>query len=180
MTTRREPDRVPAAEQLAALARIHELLDGQGIEYWLFGGWAVDFHAGSVTRTHDDLDVAVWLKDHNRIAALLAAEGWRHTPEGHEDGYTRYERGALRLELAFLAASEEGHVYTPLREGRAAWPDEAFEDDVAELAGVRTSHQPSRPESRQGGTTRRPDRGGEGPRRPGDALHAQLVNAPFL
>ena len=28
-------------------------------------------------------------------------------------------------------------VYTPLREGRAAWPEEAFEDDVAELAGVR-------------------------------------------
>ena len=43
MTTGREPDRVPAAEQLAALARIHELLDGQGLEYWLFGGWAVDF-----------------------------------------------------------------------------------------------------------------------------------------
>jgi hypothetical protein len=108
MTTRRETDRVPAAEQLAALARIHELLDGQGIEYWLFGGWAVDFHAGSVTQPHDDLDIAVWLKDHNRIAALLAAEGWRHAPEGHQDGYTRYERGALRLELAFLAASEEG------------------------------------------------------------------------
>jgi hypothetical protein len=50
--------------------------------------------------------------------------------EGHEDGYIRYERRALR-------ASEEGHVSTPLREGRAAWPDEAFEDDVAELAGVR-------------------------------------------
>jgi hypothetical protein len=27
-------------------------------------------------------------------------------------------------------------VYTPLREGRGAWPDEAFEDDVAELLGV--------------------------------------------
>jgi hypothetical protein len=46
-------------EQLAALARIHELLDGQGIDYWLFGGWAVDFHAGLVTRAHDDLDIAV-------------------------------------------------------------------------------------------------------------------------
>jgi hypothetical protein len=95
MTTRREPDRVDAAEQLAALARIHELLDGQGLEYWLFGGWAVDFHGGSVTRAHDDLDIAVWLKDHTRIAALLVAEGWSHAPEGHEDGYTRYERGAL-------------------------------------------------------------------------------------
>ena len=28
-------------------------------------------------------------------------------------------------------------MYTPIREGRAAWPDEAFADDVAELGGTR-------------------------------------------
>ncbi|MGH3082707.1 MAG: nucleotidyltransferase domain-containing protein [Gaiellaceae bacterium] len=125
------------AEQLAALARIHELLNGQGSYYWLFGGWAVDFHAGSVTRAHDDLDIAVWLNDHGRIAALLAADGWGHAPEEHEDGYTGYERGPVRLELAFLDRSEDGKVYTPTRDGRAAWPDETFENDVAELLGVR-------------------------------------------
>jgi hypothetical protein len=128
---------VSEAEQLAALARVHELLVLQRIEYWLFGGWAVDFHAGAVTRPHDDLDIAVWLKDHNRIAALLAADGWKHAPEEDEDGYTGYERGTVRLELAFLACSENGQVYTPLREGRAAWPDEAFDKDVAELLGLR-------------------------------------------
>jgi len=128
---------VSEAEQLTALARIHELLDRQGIEYWLFGGWAVDFHAGSITRSHDDVDVAVWAEDQNRIAALLTADGWSHAPEAGEDGYTGYERGTVRLELAFLARSEDGRVYTPLREGRAAWPDETFENDVAELGGVR-------------------------------------------
>jgi hypothetical protein len=127
---------VSQPEQLAALARVHELLVGHGIEYWLFGGWAVDFHAGAVTRPHDDLDVAVWLEDHDRIADLLAADGWKHMPAEDDDGYTGYERGSVRLELAFLAHSEEGQVYTPLREGRGAWPDEAFEDDVAELLGV--------------------------------------------
>jgi hypothetical protein len=58
-------------------------------------------------------------------------------PEEGEDGYTGYERGPVRLELAFLARSEDGQVYTPVREGRGAWPDEAFENDVAELRGVR-------------------------------------------
>lgn len=127
------------ADELAALARIYELLEANGIKYWLFGGWAVDFHAGSVTRTHDDLDIAVWLNDHNRIAALLAADGWEHAPEEDEDGHTGYERGSVRLEPAFLARGENGEVYTPLREGRAAWPDGAFESDVAELLGVRAS-----------------------------------------
>jgi hypothetical protein len=124
-------------QQLTALAQVHELLQRHGIEYWLFGGWAVDLHAGSVTRAHDDVDVAVWVEDHSRIAELLAADGWRHAPETGEDGYTGYERGEVRLELAFLAREEGGRVYTPLRHGRAAWPDEAFASDVAELGGVR-------------------------------------------
>jgi hypothetical protein len=54
---------VTATEQLAALARLDGVLAKHGIPYWLFGGWAVDFHAGSVTRSHDDLDIAVWSKD---------------------------------------------------------------------------------------------------------------------
>ena len=113
------------------------LIGQHGIEYWLFGGWAVDFHVGSVTRVHGDLDLAVWLTDHARIAELLAADGWQHAPAEDEDGYAGYERGTLRLELAFLARGEDGRVYTPMRDGRAAWPDEAFQNDVAELRGVR-------------------------------------------
>jgi Uncharacterised nucleotidyltransferase len=131
---------VNQAEQLAALARIHELLEANGIEYWLFGGWAVDFHAGLVARTHDDLDIAVWARDLNRIAALLAADGWKHAPEDAEGGYTGYERGGVRLELAFLARGGNGQIYTPLREGRrAAWPERVFERDVAELRGIQAS-----------------------------------------
>ena len=126
--------------QLAALASIHELLGGRGIEYWLFGGWAVDFHAGRVSRAHDDLDLAVWSKDYERIAALLAGEGWSHAPEEGEDGYTGYERGDVRLELAFLARDKKGVIYTPLREGRrGTWPDASFGSDIAELGGVRMS-----------------------------------------
>jgi hypothetical protein len=125
------------AEQLNALARIHELLERHGIEYWLFGGWAVDFHARSVTREHADIDLAVWVDDRDAIAALLAADRWKHAPEGGEDGYTGYEQGTVRLELAFLARGEDGGVYTPLREGQGTWPANAFERDVAELRGVR-------------------------------------------
>jgi hypothetical protein len=123
--------------QLAALVSIHELLDGRGIDYWLFGGWAVDFHAGDLSRPHDDLDVAVWSKDRDRIATLLAAHGWSQAPEEGEDGYTVYHRDDVRLELAFLARDTKGDTYTPLRAGRGTWPEGSFGDDVAELRGVR-------------------------------------------
>jgi predicted ester cyclase len=126
-----------AREQLAALAEIHELFEREAVDYWLFGGWAVDFHAGSVTRPHDDVDVAVWLADHERIAALLAAAGWKHAPEEDEDGGTGYERDAVRLELTFLVRGEDGRVYIPLRSGLVLWMKGAFATDVAELHGVR-------------------------------------------
>jgi hypothetical protein len=124
-------------DQLTALGHVHELLQRQGIDYWLFGGWAVDFYAGSVTRRHDDIDIAVWLKDHARIVELLAVDGWTHAPEADEDGGTGYERGDVRLELTFLVREDDGHVYIPLRAGHARWQEGAFEDDVAELNGVR-------------------------------------------
>jgi hypothetical protein len=45
---------VTDAEQLGALRRIHERLEAQDIEYWVFGGWAVDFLA----EAHEDPVVA--------------------------------------------------------------------------------------------------------------------------
>lgn len=124
-------------EQLGALAELHELLGRHELDYWLFGGWAVDFHAGVVTRPHADLDVAIWAEDYATISELLVIAGWTHAPDRGEDGSTAYERGDVRLELAFLARGEDGEVYTPVRDGRASWAAGAFEDDVAELRGVR-------------------------------------------
>ena len=123
--------------QLLAIAQTHELFTRSGIDYWLFGGWAVDFHVGSITRRHDDIDVAVWLDDRDRIARLLEAEGWKHAPEPDEDGGTGYERDAVRLELTFLVPGDGGEVYIPLRAGGVLWSDEPMSTDLAELSGVR-------------------------------------------
>jgi hypothetical protein len=123
-------------QQLSALARVAGLLEEAGIAHWLFGGWAVDFYVGSVTRAHDDLDLAVWLTDLPQIAQLLEDDGWRHAPLDDEDGGTGYERGAVRLELTYLVRDGDGSVFTPLRHGRAQWSEDALANDVGELRGV--------------------------------------------
>jgi hypothetical protein len=123
--------------QLSAIAQAHELFTHRGTDYWLFGGWAVDFRVGSITRPHDDIDVAVWLDDHDRIARLLEAEGWKHAQELGDDGGTGYERDAVRLELTFLVLGDGDEVYIPLRAGRVPWSDEPLSTEFAELSGVR-------------------------------------------
>ena len=125
-----------ATGQLAALAGVHGLLVRAGVDYWLFGGWAVDFHVGAVTRAHDDVDIAVWLDDAPRIGELLAGDGWRHAPEPGEDGGTGYEREGVRLELTYLVRGADGGIATPLRSSEARWPDGAFGDEAGELQGT--------------------------------------------
>jgi hypothetical protein len=127
-----------ASQQLAALARVGGLLEDAGIDHWLFGGWAVDFYAGSITRDHYDVDLAVWLDDVPQIVALLEQEGWRHAPLDDEDGGTGYEHDGVRLELTYLVRDAEGRVCIPLNEGLVRWPEDGLANDVRELGGVRS------------------------------------------
>jgi dihydrofolate reductase len=130
--------RTAAARQLAALADVGRLLEEAGVEHWLFGGWAVDFYAGRITRPHFDVDLAVWLDDVPRIGAALEGDGWRHAHDPDEIGGTGYERGGVRLELTYLVRREDRSVITPLRDSEARWPEGAFGADTRELGGVRT------------------------------------------
>jgi hypothetical protein len=126
-------------EQLDALDELHRRFEDERVEYWLFGGWAVDFHVGSVTRPHGDLDLAIWFDDLPRVARLLHEDGWAHETEVEEQGSTTFSRGAVRVELAFLERDDaDSEPYTPLPDGsRASWAAGAFGQDVLTLAGVR-------------------------------------------
>jgi len=125
-----------ASRQLAALGRVARRFEGAGIDHWLFGGWAVDFYAGSITRAHDDVDLAIWLDDLPRIVGLLEADGWRHAPGEDEDGGTGYERDGVRLELTYLVRDDVGDVFIPLREGPSPWDRASFGNDERALSGV--------------------------------------------
>jgi hypothetical protein len=128
-----------ASLQLSALADVSESLQKAGIAYWLFGGWAVDFYVGSLTRAHDDIDLAVWLVDVLQIANLLLMNGWCHAPSNDEDGGTAFERAGVRLELTYLVCGDDGLASIPLRSGPVLWPGKgALVDDVGELRGVRS------------------------------------------
>jgi len=147
---------VSAEAQLAALAEVVAQLEAEAIDYWLFGGWAVDFHVGQVTREHTDVDLAVPLQDLPRIRLLLERGGWRHAPEPWEDGGTGFERDGVRFELTLLVRLDDGTPAIPLRAGPVTWAAGALADDVRELGGVRC-HVISRAELVRGKSTPRAD-----------------------
>jgi aminoglycoside-2''-adenylyltransferase len=124
-------------QQLALLADVGTVLNAQGIEHWLFGGWAVDFYVGAVTRAHSDIDLAVWADDAHAIQSALRSNGWKHAPDPDEDGGTGYELRGVRLEVTYLEGGKNGEVFVALRDRHVLWSESPLGDDVLALDGVR-------------------------------------------
>ena len=125
-----------AEEQLAAIANLSAVLDQHQVDYWLFGGWAVDFFVGAVTRAHDDIDVAAWRRDHDRIKGALKGAGWRHAAAAGETAGARYQLGSALVEFTFVEADADGSVVVLLPDQSAVWSREPFGEDRRELLGV--------------------------------------------
>jgi lincosamide nucleotidyltransferase A/C/D/E len=81
-----------------SLLAVIVLLETDGIDVWLDGGWGVDALLGHQTRDHDDLDLVVELDYATRIIELLAGLGYSFvaggTSEELRDG--RYARAPGR------------------------------------------------------------------------------------
>ena len=91
----------------AAVGEVAAALDGAGVEYWLFGGWAVDVWVGRRTRDHDDIDVLVWRADEAAIDEALSAAGWRHAPTEEDVVGTNYVRDGLEVQLTYAVRERD-------------------------------------------------------------------------
>ena len=124
------------SEQLHAIESLDAALGSARIDYWLFGGWAVDFWVGRVTREHDDIDAAVWRRDFDAIKRALVDMGWRHTPVENEVVGTRYTFGRVEVEFTFVEARDDGAVVIPVPEHEIVWTTEPFGEERRMLNGV--------------------------------------------
>jgi hypothetical protein len=123
-----------ADDQLAAIGMLAKVLERHGIRYWLFGGWAVDFWVGAVTRDHDDVDVAAWRADAGRLIPALQQAGWQHVQEPDEPG-ARFQLGTVLLEITFVVPDGD-RVLVLLPTGPAVWSEQPFGDERRGLGGV--------------------------------------------
>ncbi|MEH1100228.1 nucleotidyltransferase domain-containing protein [Micromonospora sp. CPCC 205561] len=118
-----------AGRQLNGIAELAGLASAAGIEVWLRGGWAMDFHLGGVTRAHVDVDWYCWRADADRLAGLLHGRGWRPDPRIPVDVQLDLVRDDVELSVAYLARDAAGRVVV----GAGPWTGTALPEGM--LAG---------------------------------------------
>jgi len=130
------PNAVSARHQLAAIASLDWALNSHEMEYWVFGGWAVDFWVGQVTRAHGDIDVAAWRDDFYSIKAALELADWQHEPSVDDVVGTRYRWGGAEVEFTFVEKMDGGGVTIPLPGQPVVWTNDPLGEARRRLDGV--------------------------------------------
>jgi hypothetical protein len=125
-----------ATAQLALIAEIGELLGARGIDWWLFGGWAIDFHAGEITREHADIEMLVTTADAAAAREALVGAGFLAPPPLHPNEGQPYLKAGEEVGCWYLEPNAEGSLATPGRWSDWPYADGAFGDPPRTLHGV--------------------------------------------
>jgi hypothetical protein len=119
------------ATQLRIIGEIADALEPEGIRWWLFGGWALDFHAGAVQRDHSDIEFYVWKHDAARAVAVLKRAGFVAPPGLHPDEGQPFLKDGQEAGMWYLVRDDAGRVVTPGRWADWPWAAGAFDGPPA-------------------------------------------------
>lgn len=124
------------AFQLLLIEAIRDALDAAGIEWWLFGGWAMDFSIGEVTREHSDVEIFVWQKDALRAKEALLRAGFAAPAALHPDEGQPFLKNGQEIGVWYLVSGEDGFVHTPGRWQDWPWPHGSFDEPRMKIGDV--------------------------------------------
>ena len=92
------------------VATLIALLQQNGIEVFVDGGWAVDALLGEHTRTHDDLDIALPHAQVPHLRALLLTHGFheQHRDDTWECNFVLVDNDGRRLDVHSYMLDADG------------------------------------------------------------------------
>ena len=98
--------------QLKVLDEISKISETNGIEYWLRGGWAIDFLLGKVTRLHDDIDLITWIQYRAQLEEELIKAGYEKVPvkEEFRDRQSDFPKGIVDVTFVYIFRSDDGKL----------------------------------------------------------------------
>jgi hypothetical protein len=123
--------------QLALIDEFVGLASDAGVEYWLRGGWALDFLLGRVTRPHGDIDFFMWATDAAAFAGLLEQQGFEEVPGPPREQQRNFVKEGEEFHVGLLRREPSGEVVVAggPHEG-AAWPERMLGDHVGRIGDV--------------------------------------------
>jgi hypothetical protein len=99
------------AIQWQLLLDIHRLFTRSNIDFWLRGGWALDFLLGDMTRTHSDIDFVTWKKHATTVKQLLSGNGYTFQRDiGAQMDFTKSNQD---ISVVYIGINPAGQVYMP-------------------------------------------------------------------
>lgn len=122
--------------QLHLIRELRDALGAADISWWLFGGWALDFHAGEITRPHSDIEIFIWAEDAELVRAVLVPLGFLAPAPLHPDEAQPFLKDGQEVGLWFLIQDEAGRTCTPVRWRDWPWAPGAFDGDRLTLDAI--------------------------------------------
>jgi hypothetical protein len=122
--------------QLQLLHELCEVLGAATVEWWLFGGWAVDFHVGTVTRDHADIEIFVRVGDVESAREALVTAGFTAMPALYPNECQPFLKHGQEVGIWFLTENEAGVTHTPGRWSDWPWAQGSFDSSPINLQGI--------------------------------------------
>lgn len=98
--------------QLKVLSEISAISKSLEIEFWLRGGWAIDFLLGKITRPHDDIDLVTWIQNREQFENALAQAGYERIPVSKEfrNRQSDFLKDNIKVTFVYITHSVNGSI----------------------------------------------------------------------
>jgi lincosamide nucleotidyltransferase A/C/D/E len=110
-----------------SLLAVVDVLEADGIEVWLDGGWGVDALLERQTRGHDDLDIVVGLAHADRIIELLSGLGYSQVAGNPPKSFVMVDARGCQVDIHPVTFDAEGGGVYQMDDGSDwVYPSEGF------------------------------------------------------
>jgi len=123
--------------QLEVLRQLISVCDAAGIEYWLRGGWAVDFFLGRITRDHEDIDLLAWAGDAERLIRALERAGFVEVGGAPPEAQRNLMKDGEEVQIALLVKGDDGSIVVAGGPSAGApWPEGMLDGQLGQIEGL--------------------------------------------
>lgn len=124
--------------QLKTLSEISIIFEKLNMEFWLRGGWAIDFLLGKITRQHSDIDVVTWITNREKLENALIKAGYKQMSirEQFRNRQSDFLKDNVDVKFGYLTYVDESLIMNGLPEW--VWQSDSLLSQYYQLHGITT------------------------------------------